>query len=324
MKILRPFFFGLIGCIGFMNGQQKTCINLPCGLINNGAECYMNCVLQCLANLNPVMNYAIDQKPPQKVRISIQKTSQLMGALAKSGKHPAVYQTIVNNNCFDGTTLFMNTLATMHSTSRAYDPALFKAWARNYLFHEMRQQNHDAHEFFTLLFTTLSRTLQHLFTIHIKKLNWYCHTTCTNTMPIMRLFIPSQANRISVCDCLATTLATKYETWHFIQPLPPILTLVLQRIDAYERKNMVPIDVQKHLSIQGKTYELKSIVLHRGNHLEKGHFVALVNNDNDWFLCNDKTIKQCRAGQDVLLQARKLIKGGNTLTPYILFYELES
>jgi len=52
------------------------------------------------------------------------------------------------------------------------------------------------------------------------------------------------------------------------------------------------IDPNFRCIVNGKSYYLKSIAVHYGGE-HSGHYIALVNKDNKWFVCNDSSVTLC-------------------------------
>lgn len=125
-----------------------------------------------------------------------------------------------------------------------------------------------------------------------------------------------------------------------ISRLPRVLAISLSRFRK-KHKIMRPVTLPEKLDftagplhnclaagVAGKKYRISAIVVHRGETMRSGHYVAYVRRTNaagleSWFCCNDENIKAlpARALEDGY--PKILSKGieGEDGTPYIVLYE---
>jgi uncharacterized UBP type Zn finger protein len=72
------------------------------------------------------------------------------------------------------------------------------------------------------------------------------------------------------------------------------------------------------LTIQDQKYQLKSLILHDGEHVHEGHYTAVTYSDatNSYYLINDTYVSANYFKGKTAMEAAKKTNGG-----YILFYE---
>jgi ubiquitin C-terminal hydrolase len=114
--------------------------------------------------------------------------------------------------------------------------------------------------------------------------------------------------------------------------LPPICLVQLQRFRSSPSsrgavKVLSYLEIPKNLALrQGADvidYQLRTMVVHLGRGIEKGHYVALLRFDDVWILADDS--KLSRLSQEGFRHYTGLTKQRqlNDPVPYVLFYERE-
>lgn len=91
---------------------------------------------------------------------------------------------------------------------------------------------------------------------------------------------------------------------------PPVLVLQLARFRADGSKIENPVDFEETLGMPGLTYNLRSVSAHL-----PGHYISYVKSDTNWFLTNDRYVREFAPGEELLDQ--KDIRN----QAYVLFYE---
>jgi ubiquitin C-terminal hydrolase len=114
--------------------------------------------------------------------------------------------------------------------------------------------------------------------------------------------------------------------------LPPICAIQLQRFKYVQRWESVvkvcayieiPMTVTLRRADEGLEYELKTIVVHIGKGIEKGHYVALLRMNERWILADDDRLSlMSGTGFRTYTGGRKSTAHDRPV-PYVLFYERE-
>ena len=87
----------------------------------------------------------------------------------------------------------------------------------------------------------------------------------------------------------------------------PLMVLQLMRFDERSAKINVPVAFRGEMSVRpflhpsvvekvATDYDLYGVVVHFGNHLSLGHYVAFVRDRDRWFLCDDRNITEVSPG----------------------------
>lgn len=95
--------------------------------------------------------------------------------------------------------------------------------------------------------------------------------------------------------------------------LPQILILHINRsvFGSYATRNAIDVTYCESLRIQGKLYELQSLVTHRGSH-DHGHYISYRRRGRKWYAISDETVRVVEL--DAVLSL-----GSST---FLMFYEL--
>ena len=79
----------------------------------------------------------------------------------------------------------------------------------------------------------------------------------------------------------------------YLKSLPKYLIINLKRFSFFSRsnKNNSPVYVDNTLNIRDHQYKLTGIIIQDGN-ANFGHYYAIINNNNKWYMCNDSSISE--------------------------------
>ena len=109
-------------------------------------------------------------------------------------------------------------------------------------------------------------------------------------------------------NCDACNKKSRAVTWNRPIQFGSVLIIELKRfvqIHGKNKKRMSTVLTPEFLTVVGIEYELRCIVVHQGNALERGHYVALVahgetveGRKKTWYEANDTMFRVCRGGVD--------------------------
>lgn len=114
-----------------------------------------------------------------------------------------------------------------------------------------------------------------------------------------------------------------------IGSLPPTLTIQLQRFKYDKEMNAMSkvseyVEIPEELHLNSGTgpqvYSLRSVVVHHGSSMQRGHFITILKLDNSWIMANDSDLSIINEGSIPRLfgQWKSLV---SQPVPYLLFYE---
>ena len=101
---------------------------------------------------------------------------------------------------------------------------------------------------------------------------------------------------------------------------PRVLCLILKRFLGPGQSVLHPVVPDEVLYYGDKSYDLRSVVVHLGDTLDAGHYVAVSNHatpDGDWWLFNDHS----RTKATHLQKTTEGSTDGTQMKSYVAFYE---
>ena len=112
---------------------------------------------------------------------------------------------------------------------------------------------------------------------------------------------------------------------------PQVLVLILKRYKFVERALGVvdgpysinhPVATTEVLDVQGHLYDLRSVIVHLGESVHSGHYIALAKHETNtgtWWLYNDAERREATAEQ--VSTTCRFVRGREQMKSYVLFYE---
>jgi ubiquitin C-terminal hydrolase len=114
------------------------------------------------------------------------------------------------------------------------------------------------------------------------------------------------------------------------EKLPPVCVIQLQRF-RYNRTSRNVLKISYFLEIpavvnlregaESVPYELKTIIVHLGQGINKGHYVALIRVCNRWILANDTKLHPVDEAEFQAYIGKRTMKGVVSPAAYLLFFE---
>lgn len=309
--------FTLIAQGSFLAKNQPNEQVHRCGMKNNGNSCYFNATVQCLTMCLPS-----DLTSPDPIIKKLQKVQQRL-----SSKQPGE-----NINAEDLLTDVIKASQTKTNKKQQL--------------HEGQQE--DARELLSILLEKIRESECSLFDAPIKSItkSSYCNHTWESPCQmesLLSLGIKKDKTNQTLDDCLKNYF-TQEQITNFtcdicknqhingtrqprIDTLPQVLILQLNRFEHaiineefVQNKINTPVSFSvEALSIptSQQKYALKGMILHSGS-LSGGHYIAYVNDHDQWFKCDDASVVNVNK-----VSIEKLASTGKDgdFTPYLLFYE---
>ena len=178
----------------------------------------------------------------------------------------------------------------------------------------------DAHEFLICLFDLLETNYDKLYKNKLFNKLFDCgiksKITCGETGEefisqesdkVLCLSIPVEKQNITLYNCISSffqkellkddnkyfndkinkyVMATKE---YFITNFPKYFFITLKKYDKAYNKIDCDVNIPYNLILKNHNYKLKGFIIQMGG-LNGGHYVAYININNKWFLCDDRNI----------------------------------
>lgn len=320
-----------------------------CGIMNIGNICYMNSIIQCLANSNKLFEYITSEEFNEDIRTDLPEKNLSME--------------------------FRKILIKLHTEQGAINPQIFCQQFQKYMIQNpdlslgINIGNHnDAQEFLIILLEILHISLSYTPEININitdqnlsnfdKLalsacnTWKTHfknkyskivelfygqfisevqnvddlSHCFDPYQILTLEIPKIRGEITIEKCLQKFMSNEkidniYRQF-FLWSSPPILIVSLKRFDLQGNKNNTRVIYKEILDLSKYSkgfkrekikYRLCGICCHSGEN-NFGHYISLCRNkkSENWYRYDDNNVSLITKNNVIPL----------TSLAYILFYEL--
>ncbi|CAF0917988.1 unnamed protein product [Adineta steineri] len=290
--------------------NETTLISIQCGLKNMGNTCYMNVILQMLANITVLKDW-----------------------IFRNNHRTTCQQSEICALCWLEETLKGMYQKCQSESKPVYEPKLFYDNLKLLSPQFKKNTQQDCSEFLLSLFehTEESSILSEIFQFQSQRVT-QCEK-CKTSKPgpienntIMQCSIP-QPIVCSLEDCLNSYCEkellvgdNKYQcdtckskqngdTKMEICSTPQVLLIALKRFQAngpgkldyavtYEEvlhlDNWLSKDYSAKITESHKIYHLCAVIIHRGEDMESGHYICYVKNEitNEWYEANDESIKK--------------------------------
>ena len=279
-----------------------------CGLVNLGATCYMNSVLQQLFYTFPLMNIVLDGKGTNPDFL------ELKNLFAKMYLRTEEYTTTK-----DFVDMFSNATSERFTSCRQEDAVEF--------FHEILE--HIPFEARNIFRGESISYVDDMDGNHISQRK----EEFTTLDLVVRDKKSMEESLQELNEVIMLTGKNKYKDdlnrlidakkYSKLSSLPPVLVVHLNRFDydmtTFERIKLnsqfeFPFD---EMHLEGEDYYLRGIVMHTGS-AEFGHYFSHVKINNEWYTFNDTKVTKTTAEE-----IQKDAFGGKSYSPnaYLLFYE---
>jgi len=326
----------------FSNDNEKgkvnngVCVVNIAGLRNLGVTCYINSVLQCIYNTEPLKESLLKLRDNPDNSILISELIKVVNQLETS----------------DG----------------VIDPTKFVKLAREQLFRKKDQRGqNDAQEFLNQLFVELSKTdkFENMFRVEtqIEDECSSCKTFFAENYKkelrdpakevIFNLSLGEEKLGKCLGNCFELLKGEVIEEYNcekcgregvelirntYISNISDVVVIALKRFSYDGKKTekrkdpitfpLLELDLSSNLSPEAgaaerdKRYDLTGFVCHSGS-LDGGHYISYAKNtkQDKWYKCNDSS---CREVEPDIVKEIAEDKGtDDTFTPYILFYQIK-
>jgi ubiquitin C-terminal hydrolase len=268
-----------------------------CGLNNIGNTCFMNSALQLIVNCTVLTKFILNSNF-NNVKLNCYK--QFLKDYFSNGViTPNTVKKMVSseNNIFSG-----------YNQQDAHE---FLITLLDIIHEELKKeykQNPDS-----ILGISIDKLVDVLFDtsmtsiIYCDEINEKSKTKIGEKM--VSLAIPENQNEITLDDCINKFSEIEklsgdskwyndkddkyYDAYKrlYIKSYPKYLIIHLKRFDFARgaRKINSPIKMNNNINLKNDIYTLRSIVFHMGG-VGGGHYVNIVNKNNEWYLCDDSSI----------------------------------
>lgn len=276
------------------------------GLNNYGNNCYFNSVIQFLTS----STYFKDYLDTEKIDDTILKEIKVISSSKDSNENKTLSTINIHKNITNRTSLF-----------------------------KIGRQE-DSHELLVFMLDLINENkLEKCKTLYNNKYSFsnFCQTCKTireqnDNTNVLSVCITPETNTLIDCiknylkyenfdiDCDTCKKNTKQLRKIFLKNFifPKILFIHLKRFSFTNnrvKKNKQVIDFARQMSLNNKTYNLKSIIIHIGEY-GSGHYITIsvTEKSDEWLLYNDSHVSK-------ITEVNKQLFYQNT---YMFLYELES
>ncbi|EAY15310.1 Clan CA, family C19, ubiquitin hydrolase-like cysteine peptidase [Trichomonas vaginalis G3] len=276
-----------------------------CGLINQGATCYMNSFLQALYHTPIFRRKFLQMKSEDPVIKSLQNLFQMMN----NEKYVST-EDLTTSFGWDSSNVLVQ-----------HDVQEFMVILIDYIQEHIKGTPYE--NLIKSIFgieneTTIIYQNNDTHSLKESQLNISVQLTDSITRGIELLTEPELMGGDDALDHNGVKMsATKILNF---RRFPKILMIQLSRF-SFDRETFMPIKLMDRCSIVqhidiGKSYSLYCIVTHLGNSVNLGHYVTYVNSlDDDWYCFNDQCVD--------ILKHSPLNDESITNNAYLLFYYLD-
>jgi len=314
-----------------------------CRIPNLSNTCYINCIIQCFINSKTIHDYF-----SSLVMIGIDTIAENCGKNSPLVEYAKIFNEIESNleleimikpkplvnSIFKSSSCFIQ-----GEQNDSHELLLFLIESFDNSIKTLEQKlPHFAHPPFSKLFEGKK---------HITFDCLACHTPQINAESFMCLTLPikhGQSIQTLIMDTMKEIMVEKNDGWFcesckqkeeakmstVFETIPMILIFQLNRFSFDKNtlkvtKDFGFVDVPDKIVANWKggtqIYEIKTMVLHVGNNLTKGHFVSILRVNNVWILANDKVLKYVPDDEiDAYIGSLYQL---SAVVPYLVWYECQ-
>ena len=299
--------------------EQYTFIQLR----NMGSTCYINAVLQALFATDIIPNFcyqydAIHKKYPHLTEITNKTHLYLFVKIYIDSQNAPQNEVLYEPNYF---------LDSVFSPGSPF----------------IRGEQADSHEFMMFLLNVFDDEISQINDIieeHDRLplfSSFFEGIVKTNFSPYPGLLFKSEMETFSYISIFRDSIELGIHDWlscddiqrfyrdmvvkREISEFPSLLVLHAPVfLSPHEKRkiNMIPI---QELSLSGKNYYLKAIVLHLGENISNGHYVCFYEINLRWVYADDECMRPLNHEEYHTLFGRGYLPSNHTATPYLLIYE---
>ena len=274
-----------------------------CGLVNFGATCYLNSILQALFNNNYILdNILIDSK----FKVNNTYTDNILIKILEQ-----LLKDIWKTKCILGPKPIVFTLSQIEKTdiNEQNDPDEFYEKIITRIYEETCEESKTNMELWDNCFKK-KNSFVNLNFYGLYKSEIFCNNCSNNSIsysPFISLKLEIVNN--SMINCLKSHLSWENDIIYTcekckcqnnckkrftIMKTPNVFVVTFKRYNNFYQKNNTIIDYPLLFEIDGIKLELYSIVNHFGSNIYCGHYTSFTKylNDNNWYHIDDDSIEQ--------------------------------